>query len=188
MQVLSETDSSIQLLLVGYSVGFANALRRTIMSDIPLWSIEFVQFKNNTTVLHDEFIAHRLALVPLTNFTHVPPETDVILSFKQKAPNSSVVEWTSEMLKSNTPEIVPAISGIPIVKVTRGQELEFTAIAKVGTGFIHAKWSPVSMCYFNKVPEGIQFQFETVGSMKPRDILKKAVEILQTKLLSLIEK
>jgi hypothetical protein len=53
---LSKTDASM-----------ANALRRVMMAEVPTMAIDKVEFLQNTTVLHDDFIAHRLGLVPLVS-------------------------------------------------------------------------------------------------------------------------
>jgi DNA-directed RNA polymerase subunit D len=50
-------------------------------------------------------------------------------------------------LKSQDPEIKPVYPETPIVKLLKDQELELTAIAVLGTGKEHAKWTPGLIYY-----------------------------------------
>ena len=52
--VLSETDTSV-----------ANTLRRIMIAEVPTLAIDLVEFHDNSTVLNDEYIAHRLGLMPI---------------------------------------------------------------------------------------------------------------------------
>ncbi|KAI5120811.1 hypothetical protein M0805_003208 [Coniferiporia weirii] len=59
------SQRSIELDVVGVDASIANAVRRTLIADVPTICIEAVYVWNNTSVIHDEVLAHRLGLVPL---------------------------------------------------------------------------------------------------------------------------
>ncbi|KAL0221648.1 hypothetical protein RCL1_001502 [Eukaryota sp. TZLM3-RCL] len=65
VEVLSETEESLSFDLIGVDVSFANALRRILLSEIATMAVEHVVVLNNTSVIPDEVLAHRLGLIPL---------------------------------------------------------------------------------------------------------------------------
>ncbi|KAL6715761.1 DNA-directed RNA polymerase core subunit rpc40 [Lecanora helva] len=52
--------------LIGVDASIANAFRRILIAEIPTLAIGTVFVHNNTSVVHDEVLASRLGLVPLT--------------------------------------------------------------------------------------------------------------------------
>lgn len=50
--------------LIGVDASVANAFRRIMIAEIPSLAIENVYIENNTSVIQDEVLAHRLGLVP----------------------------------------------------------------------------------------------------------------------------
>lgn len=59
------SDSYCEFELHDANASVANSLRRVIIGEVATLAIEFVEIEVNTTPLNDEFIAHRLGLVPL---------------------------------------------------------------------------------------------------------------------------
>lgn len=48
-----------------HALQLANSLRRIMISEAPTMAIEHVYITNNTSVIQDEVLAHRLGLIPL---------------------------------------------------------------------------------------------------------------------------
>ncbi|WOG94774.1 hypothetical protein DCAR_0314071 [Daucus carota subsp. sativus] len=164
---LRDTDASI-----------ANALRRVMISEVPTIAIDLVEIEANTSVLNDEFIAHRLGLIPLTSdramSMRLSRDCDacdgdgecefcsVELHLSVKCVGEQHLEVTSDDLIPSDHNVVPVgysgpgdsepKRGIVIVKLNRGQELKLRAIARKGIGKDHAKWSPAATVTFMYEP------------------------------------
>jgi len=167
IEILELTNERIKFVLSKTDTSIANALRRVMIAEVPTMAIDLVELENNTSVLNDEFIAHRLGLIPLTsskvdkfNFTRdcscteQCPLCSVELRLSVKCTDDVTREVTSNDLMSADPDVVPvdqasvaggeksSDNGILIVKLRKGQELKLKAIAKKGVGKEHAKWTP----------------------------------------------
>ncbi|KAK5677826.1 DNA-directed RNA polymerase core subunit rpc40 [Elasticomyces elasticus] len=72
--------------LIGVDASIANAFRRIMLAEIPTLAIEDVFIFDNTSIIQDEVLAHRLGLIPLTGgkagldqlgwFKKPPPKDD----------------------------------------------------------------------------------------------------------------
>ncbi|CAK1364052.1 DNA-directed RNA polymerases I and III subunit RPAC1 [Cercospora beticola] len=72
--------------LVGVDASIANAFRRILLAELPTLAIEDVYMFDNTSIIQDEVLAHRMGLIPLKGgkeglrwmhwFKKTPPESD----------------------------------------------------------------------------------------------------------------
>jgi hypothetical protein len=51
--------------LVGIDASIANAFRRLLLAEVPTMAIETVFVFNNSSVIQDEVLSHRLGLIPI---------------------------------------------------------------------------------------------------------------------------
>ncbi|KAG7813124.1 hypothetical protein KL921_000670 [Ogataea angusta] len=59
------TQRTANFDLVGLDTSIANAFRRIMIAEVPSVAAEYVYIFNNTSVIQDEVLAHRIGLVPL---------------------------------------------------------------------------------------------------------------------------
>jgi DNA-directed RNA polymerase subunit D len=159
VQILNKSNLEIKFLLENVSAGFANELRRIMISEIPTMAIEWVDFVKNDSVLNDEIVSNRLGQIPLKfdKKAYNPmkectcegkgcSKCQVKLTLKKKGPSMVY----SGDLKSRDKDVVPTFDNIPIVELFEGQELQFEAIAQLGFGKEHIKWQGAVVGYKNK--------------------------------------
>jgi DNA-directed RNA polymerase II subunit RPB3 len=174
-------DDVIKFTLKNTDASVANALRRVMLSEVPTMAIDKVEFLQNTTVLHDDFLAHRLGLIPLVskyagfqtkdqdaNGNDYQYNRDC--SCASFCPNCTAnfsldVKCTEEERKVTTKDLIPEYAGskctvacvegeeILLVKLRRGQHLKLNAQAQKGIGKEHAKWNPTCTACFSYEPE-----------------------------------
>ncbi|KAL9622329.1 MAG: hypothetical protein Q9160_003340 [Pyrenula sp. 1 TL-2023] len=172
----AETDR-VNFVLSSVDLALANSLRRILLAEIPTVSIDLVDVKANTSVLPDEFIAHRLGLIPLNskdchkdmNYTRdcdcegSCERCTVTLELQAKCQNQDkMAVWARDLvpigMRPNQWVGVPVIkdsegNGPLILKLRRGQEINMICTAKKGIAKEHAKWAPTAAVGFEYDPK-----------------------------------
>ena len=65
IEILKLDDEEIIFDLIGVEPPLANALRRILIAEIPTMAIEKVNMWQNTSIIPDENLAHRMGLIPI---------------------------------------------------------------------------------------------------------------------------
>lgn len=76
LEVTHATPQLVKFTLTETDASVANVIRRVILAEVPTMAVEIVNVEDNDTVLFDEFIAHRLGLLPLSchQVGDIPPD------------------------------------------------------------------------------------------------------------------
>ena len=65
VELVEKNQNTVKFILRDASTALANAVRRAMISEVPVLAIDDVFVFENTSVLRDEILAHRLGLIPL---------------------------------------------------------------------------------------------------------------------------
>lgn len=176
IDILEMTPTRAKFIISDTNPSFANALRRTIIADVPKMAIDDVEFHlgpimdetgkayESVSPLFDEIIAHRLGLIPIPtdldafNFRSKCscngegcPSCTIMYSLNKKGP-CTVYSGDLEPVGDAKFRIKDDL--IPIVKLGEDQALLIYATAELGTGKQHAKWQAAQGAgyrYFAKI-------------------------------------
>jgi len=165
LDILDQSEHKLVLVIEGISIEMINALRRIILTEVPVMAIDEVIILKNDSPLYDEIISHRLGLIPLTTDLDVyklPRECEcggfgcplcqVSLTCEITNNSNTPLEIYSGDLKSNDPKIIPVDPNIPIVKIDKNDKVIIEAYAILGLAKDHAKWQAVSNVAYRHYP------------------------------------
>ena len=186
IQVLTSDEKKISIKLKGVTLQYANALRRICLNGVPIYAIDTVDIIENSSVLADEGITHRLGLIPLKTDLSRSDESDsrIMLTLDSGDDTETGRTVTSAELSSDDKVVKPSSDKIPIVHLAPGQRLKVEAYAKIGKGTEHAKWnsSNIAVLLDTKKEDEHILTVETTGALKPREIILGGINELAKRL------
>ncbi len=160
IQIVEMAERKCKFILKNSSPAMANALRRTMLTDIPKMAIDKVEFHlgpidvdgrefESMTPLFDEIIAHRLGMVPVPtldmfNFKDECvcggegcPSCEIMYSLNKNGPCTVL---SGDLQPLGSPDLKVKDEDIPIVDLADGQSILIYAHAVMGTARKHVKW------------------------------------------------
>jgi DNA-directed RNA polymerase subunit D len=183
--------------LKGFPLQYANALRRICLNGVPVFAIDTVDIIENSSVMSDEGIAHRLGLIPLkTDLKRFNEPTKCPCQSKTGCSNCRVMLVidsgstdatrliTSAELSSEDDTVRPISDKIPIVQIAPNQKLKLEAYARLGRGTVHAKWNSanISVLTHTDKPEEYLLTVESTGALSPEQIIIAGIDELASRL------
>ncbi len=198
LEVIKHDTNTISVKLSNIPLQYANALRRICLNGIPILAIDTVNIIENSSVLADEGLAHRLALIPLktpiSRFNE-PSKCDcnneesgcsncrVILMIDSTDHNKTRTIMSSELISENE-DVKPTSENVPIVDLAIGQRLKVEAYARLGRGTSHAKWNSSNVSVLTNTNKENEYVLtvESTGSLTPIQLISEGIKELFNRL------
>lgn len=176
IKVVESTSEILVAEVKGVTPGFLNALRRTMLSQVPKLALEDITIYDNTSALFDEMVAHRLGLLPVPTDLNAFIRRSECTCSGEGCANCTVLFTLSKEGPCTvySGDLTPAADAkfrivdpkVPIVKLLEGQRLMLEAGAILGSGEQHAKWQVVNACGYMEYP------ILKVGQLTPKMLEK----------------
>ncbi len=184
--------------LKGVPLQYANALRRICLNGVPIFAIDTVDIIENSSVLPDEGLAHRLGLIPIkTDLSRFNEPSKCECQSETGCSNCRVMlvldsgdsdetrTVLSNELSSEDDSVKPISDKIAIVQLTQGQRIKVECYARLGRGIEHAKWNSANISTLtdtDKKDESV-LTVESTGALSPEQIILAGVDEVSNKLV-----
>ncbi|MGN6708531.1 MAG: DNA-directed RNA polymerase subunit D [Candidatus Nitrosocosmicus sp.] len=195
LKVIEKQDDKITIKFNNVPRQYVNALRRLSISEVPTFAIDDVVILENSSVMHDEAVAHRLGLIPLRTDLkkfNLPNECScnialgcancrVLLQLDAEAKDKTKTITTSELM-SEDDFVKPVNQDIPIITLAPGQKIKFEAYARLGLGKDHAKWqaATIAVVKYSENENEIYLTIESNGALTAEEIVIAATDKLNS--------
>lgn len=195
MKIVSEDVESITLDVTDVPQPLVNAIRRVIIKEVPTMAVEEVLIIENSSVMTNEVLAHRISLIPfitdLDNF-NVAEECScqsrlgcekcvVRFVLRAEAVNEPITVYSRDIQPEKHGLVVAPFNGdIPVVALAPGQKIELELYVRLGRGKKHTKWqSGIATLYEEN---GRRYLYvESFGFLPPRRMVLEAAKIVKTR-------
>jgi hypothetical protein len=148
-------------------VGFCNAVRRTLLSDVVAWAPHSLTVRVNTSCVTDEYLAHRIGLVPFARTGN--GET---LTLRSDGPCTAVASDLTG------PGFSPVYPGVPLLELGEGQALDLDVHLDRQPARKHARYAACSAVGLEGVSDdgdAMRLSFASNDERTPAALLAEAL-------------
>ena len=197
LEIISKDNQKISVKIKGLPLQYSNALRRVCLNGVAVFAVDTVDIIENSSVLPDEALAHRLGLIPIkTDLTKFNEPSKCDCQSESGCSNCKVMivldsgdsdvtrTILSNELSSEDDSIKPISDKIPIAQLAPGQKIKIECYARLGRGTDHAKWNSANISTLtetNKDDERI-LTVESTGALSPEQIIIEGTKEVNSRL------
>jgi len=152
--------------------GFANMIRRYSLSRVPVLAMDSITVYDNTSSFWDEYIAHRLGLMPITTPKKTPKSAEIIFTLDAEGPKKVY----SGDLQSADKGIKFAFDNIPLITLNQNQRIRLEGKAVLNNAKTHAKFQAGLVAYGKQENGSFKFMVESFYQMPPKDVIERGCD------------
>ena len=161
-------------------VGFCNAVRRALLHDVEAWAPCDVLVRVNTSCQTDEFLAHRIGLVPFRRCDAGAGGDggdggESSLELQVAGPGTAY----ARDLKG--PGFEPVEGGVPLMVLGEGQALDLTVRFDRQPASVHARYAMCAAVGMGYDDAACRLRFETLDGRAPQEVLLEALDALDAR-------
>ncbi len=197
LEVINKDNQKISVKIKGVPLQYANALRRICLNGVPVFAIDTVDIIENTSVLPDEGLAHRLGLIPIkTDLTRFNEPSKCDCQSESGCSNCRVMlvldsgdsdvtrTVLSNELSSEDDSIKPTSDKISIVQLAPSQRIKVECYVRLGRGTEHAKWNSANVSILSETDKKDErvLTIESTGALSPEQIILAGVDEVSNRL------
>ena len=165
--------------------------------EFQFFAIDTVDIIENSSVLPDEGLAHRLGLIPIkTDLSRFNEPSKCDCQSESGCSNCKVMlvldsgesdvtrTVESSELSSEDDSIKPTSNKIPIVHLAPGQRIKVECYARLGRGTDHAKWNSANISTLTETDKEDEriLTVESTGALSPEQIILTGVDEVSSRL------
>src|SRR5271155_100812 len=174
LTILETNEESIKFKLSDTNYSFANGLRRAMINEVGTLAIDTVTFYDNSSAMFDEYIAHRIGLIPIVTPKDYDSKDEVVFSLSAEGPG---IIYSKDLI-STSKGVKVANEKLPIIKLAEGQKLKIDCKAVFKTASKSSKFQPGLVTYKAVDDKDFEFYVETFGQMPSVEIVHRALNII----------
>ncbi|MDH3657635.1 MAG: DNA-directed RNA polymerase subunit D [Nitrosopumilus sp.] len=191
LEVINKDNQKISVKIKGIPLQYSNALRRVCLNGVPVFAIDTVDIIENSSILPDEGVAHRLGLIPIkTDLSRFNEPSKCDCQSESGCSNCKVMlvldsgdsdvtrTILSNELSSEDDSIKPISDKISIVQLAPGQRIKVECYARLGRGTEHAKWNSANISTLTETDKEDErvLTVESTGALSPEQIILTGVD------------
>lgn len=180
-EALEIKENKLSMKISGVDISLVNAVRRYCMGRVPVLAIDSITMYENTSSMFDEYVSHRIGLVPILTPKELAEGVEVSFSLDETGPK---VVYSGD-LKSTDKDVNVAKDRIPVITLFDDQNLRLEGKAVLGNGLRHAKFQCGIAAYEEDEKGSIIFKAESFFQMEPRELIVRGCRQLEEDLSGL---